>query len=188
VNGAAEAERLLVARGLSPELEAHCRRVAATAGELAGRWSADPGAAELAGLLHDYCRELTREEVLEEARKHDLEVSPLEAEYPVQLLHGPLAARVLAAGPLTLPAEVLEAIARHTVGGPAMSTLARCLFVADSIEPGRTYRAADDLRRLASRSLDGALREIVRRDVVRLEKRGRAVHPAMRAMTEEMDG
>lgn len=185
---ALEAERLLVARRLTPALEAHCRGVAATASRLAARWGADTGDATVAGLLHDYCRESTREEVLALARKHALEVSSLEADHPVQLLHGPVAAKVLDQALPGIGAEALDAIARHTVGGPGMSTVARCVFVADSVEPGRTYDGVDDLRRLAARSLDGALRRIVQRDVERLERRGRVVHPAMRALAEELDG
>ena len=112
----------------------------------------------------------------------------MEADYPVQLLHGPLAARVLSRSSPTPAAEALEAIERHTVGGAAMSTLARCLFVADSIEPGRTYAGVDEVRRLARLSLDDALHLIVRRDIERLERRGRAVHPAMLALDEELHG
>lgn len=186
--GEDEARRLLADRRLSPDLEAHCLGVAATARELAARWGADPRAATVAGLLHDYCRELGRQEVLDAARKHGLEVGALEADYPVQLLHGPLAARVLALARPAIDAEALDAIARHTVGGPGMSPLARCLLLADSIEPGRTYAGVDEARSAASRSLDEALRLVVRRDVTRLEKRGREVHPAMRALCKELDG
>jgi predicted HD superfamily hydrolase involved in NAD metabolism len=185
---AGEARRRLVARRLSPELEAHCRGVADTARDLAARWGADPEQAEVAGLLHDYCRELPRQEVLDLARKHGLEVGPLEADYPVQLLHGPLAARVLSRSSPAPTTEALDAIERHTVGGAAMSILARCLFVADAVAPGRTYAGVEELRRQAGLSLDDALRRIVRRDIERLERRGRAVHPAMRALDEELNG
>jgi predicted HD superfamily hydrolase involved in NAD metabolism len=188
VIGGDEARRLLMARRLSAGLEGHCLRVAGTARDLARRWGADEGQAEVAGLLHDYCRELSREEVLDTARKHGLEVSPLESEYPVQLLHGPLAAKVLGGGRADVSAEALDAIARHTVGGSAMSALARCVFVADSIEPGRTYGGVDEVRRLVRTSLDDAVRRIVNRDIERLEQRGRVVHPAMRALAKELDG
>lgn len=184
----AGARRLLVARRLSPALEGHSLGVAATARALAARWGADEDQAAVAGLLHDYCRELTRQEVIELARKHGLEVDPLQAEYPVQLLHGPVAARVLAASRPAPGAEALDAIARHTVGGAAMSTLARCVFVADAVEPGRAYPGVEELRDLSRRSLDEVTRRIVARDIARLERRGRAVHPAMRALNEELDG
>ena len=44
---------------LSEESYAHCERVAATARALAGKHDVDADAAELAGLLHDYCRDET---------------------------------------------------------------------------------------------------------------------------------
>ena len=181
-----EARRLLRERELSAALVVHSEGVAATARELCLRWGGDADHAEIAGLLHDVCRELGRKEVLRRARIHGLGVGVLEEAYPVQLLHGPLAAAELAAR--DVPQEALEAIARHTVGGPGLTLVERCVFVADAIEPQRTYVGVDEARRLARVSLDRALSLVVARDIERLRAKARPVHPEMSALWEELGG
>jgi predicted HD superfamily hydrolase involved in NAD metabolism len=180
------AERVLMERGLSPELEAHCRGVAAQAESLARRWGAAPDAAAVAGLLHDLCRERTRQELLELARKHSLKVDPIEKEYAVQLLHARVAAEEAAAEGFS--PQIAEAIRRHTLGGSGMSVLDECLFVADATEPGRTWQGVEAVRRQALESLDAAALTLVRRDVERLRSRGREPHPTMMALLEEKRG
>ena len=177
---------MLEARGLSDGLTEHCRRTARQAEELARRWGASPDAAAAAGLLHDLCRELPRQEVLVLSRKHGLEVDPIEEEYAVQLLHARLAAAEAREAGFSPP--VVSAVARHTLGGPGMSVLDACLFVADATEPGRTWKGVDDARRLALESLDDAVLTLAERDVARLRERGRAPHPQMLALIEERRG
>jgi len=180
------AERMIMERGLSDRLEAHCRGTALQAELLARRWGASPDDAAVAGLLHDLCRELTREEVLAQARKHGLEVDPIEEEYAVQLLHARVAAAQVAEAGFA-PA-IAEAIGRHTLAGPGMSVLDTCLFVADATEPGRTWDGVDEMRRLATESLDDAALALVERDLERLRVRGRRPHPLMLAYLEERRG
>jgi predicted HD superfamily hydrolase involved in NAD metabolism len=180
------AERLLVERRLSPELESHSRGVAQTAETLAGRWGASPDDAAVAGLLHDWARELPRQEVLTLARKHGLDIGPIEEDYTVALLHAQVAAEELAEHGFS-PA-IVEAVRRHTLGGPGMSVLDKCVFVADAIEPGRTWSGVEETRRRALESLDAAVLELARRDLVRLRARGREPHPLMLALVRESRG
>jgi len=180
------AERVLMERGLSDRLEAHCRGTALQAELLARRWGAAPDDAAIAGLLHDLCRELSREEVLALARKHGLEVDPIEEEFAVQLLHARVAAAEVAEAGFA-PA-VAQAIGRHTLGGPGMTVLDTCLFVADATEPGRTWNGVEEMRRLATESLDEAAIGLVERDLDRLRARGRRPHPLMLALLEERRG
>jgi len=177
---------MLVERGLSPELETHCRGTALQAELLARRWGASPDDAACAGLLHDLCRELSREELLDLARKHGLEVDPIEEEFAVQLLHARIAAAEVAAAGFS--PTIAEAISRHTLGGPGQSILDACLFVADATEPGRTWTGVDEARRLAFESLDAAVLALVVRDVERLRARGREPHALMLALLEEKRG
>ena len=69
---------------------------------LARRFGAPEEKAELAGLLHDLCRELPDDETLAAAARHGIPVGPTEARRPRKILHGPVAAAELAergAGP-----------------------------------------------------------------------------------------
>jgi len=178
-----DAAESLIATRLSEKRRAHCHRVAATAADLARRWGADPEAAELAGLLHDYCRELTPEQMLAAARVHGIEVGPVEATRPRQILHGPVAAAELAGK--GLPPGVVQAIALHTVGAAGMSRLDKCVYLADYLEPGRDFPGVQEVRALAETSLDTAVAEASRRTLLDLIGQGRGVVPAALAMYNE---
>ncbi|MBE0527708.1 MAG: HD domain-containing protein, partial [Thermoleophilia bacterium] len=91
----ADAMALIAAR-LSPRRREHSFRVAAGAVVLAERYGASPEQAEIAGLLHDYCRELANDEILEAAAQYGIPVGPVEARRPKNILHGPVAAAMLA--------------------------------------------------------------------------------------------
>jgi predicted HD superfamily hydrolase involved in NAD metabolism len=174
VIGLAEAEARLA--GTSAKRAAHARRVAGTCAELAARFGADAALARLAGLLHDSCREWPPEALLGAAARHGLPVGPLERVQPVALLHGPVAAAELeAAG---LPAAAARAIALHTVGAAGMTTLEKCLYLADFCEPGREFPGVDHVRRLAETSLDDAVAEAARMSLAAVLAKGRGIAPA----------
>lgn len=183
----AAAERLLqtrVAEGrLSERRLAHSRRVAAEAAELARLHGGDPSAAHLAGILHDYSRDLPASELLSAARRWGIEVGAVEARRPGGLLHGPVAAAELAAGGLA--PEVARAIALHTVGAAGMNVLERCLYVADFCEPGREFAAAVEVRAVARASLSDAVAEASRFSLLEVIERGRGVVPAALALYNE---
>lgn len=169
--GVAEAEARLA--GMSAKRAAHARRVADECAGLAARFGADVGLARLAGLLHDVCREWPPEALLEAAARHGIPVGPLEGAQTVALLHGPVAgAELEAAG---LPAAAARAIALHTVGAAGMSTLEKCLYLADFCEPGRAFPGVDEVRRLAATSLDDAVAEAARMSLGSLLARGRGI-------------
>lgn len=178
----AQAERLIAGR-LSEKRCEHSHRVAAEAAELARRFGAAPEAAAIAGLLHDYCRELTDAEMLAAAARYGLEVGPVEARRPKKILHGPVAAAELAeAG---LDADIAGAIARHTTGGPGMTVLEKCLYLADFCEPGRVFPGLDEVRALARASLDAAVAAAARASLLDLIGRGRGVVPDALALYNE---
>ncbi len=180
--GRDEAERLIAAR-LSERRCAHSHRVAAEAVALAERYGASPQAAELAGLLHDYCRELSDEETLAAAARHGIPVGPVEARRPKHILHGPLAAAELTAA--GLQPDVARAIALHTVGGAGLSVLDRCVYLADFLEPGRDFSGVQEVRALALTSLDDAVAAATRITLLDLIGRGRGVVADALAMYNE---
>ncbi len=162
---------------------AHCLRVADLAADLASRWGADTQAAALAGVLHDYSREMSPAAVLERCRELGVSVGELEQARPVQLLHAPLAAAE--ARLLGLPPEVCQAIARHTIGGAGMTVLDQCVYVADGVEPGRRHARAAQLRRLSYESLGRAVAQSAQDTLAHLVGRGLPVHPQTLALYNE---
>lgn len=133
----------------------HSLGVADTAVLLAERWGVDPERARLAGLLHDWARELPDAETAELCRRFRLPERV--GGYPTALLHGPVAAALLREEMGVRDEAVLEAIELHTVGRPGMSRLARVVWLADAIEPTRDYPGVGELRRLACESLEEAM-------------------------------
>ena len=183
--GRDEAERLIAAR-LSQRRREHSHRVAAEAAVLAARYGASPEAAQLAGLLHDYCRELSDEETLAAAARYGIAVGPVEARRPKHILHGPVAAAELAGA--GLQPDVARAIALHTVGDARMTVLDRCVYLADFLEPGRDFSGVQEVRALALTSLDDAVAAATRITLLDLIECGRGVVPEALAMYNESHG
>ena len=173
-----DAADCLVASRLGGARLEHSRRVAGEAAELARRFGVDPAKAELAGLLHDYAREEPAAERLE------IPVGPVEARRPVGLLHAPVgAAQLLERG--LVEAELAGAIARHTVGGAGMTSLEKCLYLADFCEPGRGFEGLEEVRALARTSLAEAVAAAARVSLLDLIGRGRGVVPGALALYNE---
>ncbi len=123
----------------------HCARVSATAVNLAEVYGVDADLARLGGLLHDWDRDRSRSELIEAARAEGIEVTPTDEAVPY-LLHARTGAAGVAREFPALPVEVVQAIARHTVGAPEMTDLDRVVYLADMLEPARTYRGVEKLR------------------------------------------
>lgn len=145
----------VVAR-LSPARWAHTSAVAETAAVLARSHGADPGAAVLAGLLHDYAREMPSDRLLALAGTYGLEVDAIETQEPL-LLHGKVGAALARSELGVCDESILQAVATHITGAPGMSILSRIVFLADFIEPGRSYDSAALARAAAGEDLSRAL-------------------------------
>jgi 2-amino-4-hydroxy-6-hydroxymethyldihydropteridine diphosphokinase len=86
-----------------------------------------------------------------------------DATSPVELLHGPAAAELLARDS-EARSEVLDAVRWHTIGSARWGRVGRALYMADFLEPGRKFAAADRafLASLVTHDFDGVLRQVVR--------------------------
>jgi predicted HD superfamily hydrolase involved in NAD metabolism len=167
---------------LSPHRYQHSLGVAATARELAERFGADADRAELAGLLHDAAREWRPPQLLEGAREAGLEVTYMEEMAPMPCLHGPLGAEVAKREFGVADAELLEAIAHHTMGRERMGLLERVVFLADAIEPNRpSMPYIDELRELAHKDLNLACRRAYDHTFDYLLRTGQPIHPVASA-------
>jgi predicted HD superfamily hydrolase involved in NAD metabolism len=180
--GPAEAQARAAGRLGTRRLE-HSRRVAELAAYYAGLYGASRDEALVAGWLHDLCRDVTADEILRMADESGVPVGTLERGHPVGLLHAPVAAAELrAAG---LDERVARAVELHTVGGPGMDALAKCLYLADFCEPERDFDGLDEVRRLAERSLDAAVAAAARVTLLDVIARERGVHPGALALYNE---
>jgi predicted HD superfamily hydrolase involved in NAD metabolism len=176
-----EARELVKAR-LSEKSAAHCERVALTARELAARFGVDLADAELAGLMHDYARDEDGSGLLSSAAGLGLPVTAFEREHP-RLLHARLGAAEVRRDLPGAGEAVLSAIAAHTVGALPMSDLDRVVYLADMIEPQRSYPGVEALRAAcASRALSECFRLGYGRSVRHVLEKGAAPHPISAAV------
>ena len=133
----------------------HIRGTEEEAARLARRWGADVTLARRAGILHDCTKYLTGPEQLAVCEKYGVPLDPLEHD-AVKLLHSKTGA-CIARAVFGEPDEVYEAIFWHTTAKADMSVLEKILYLADYIEPNRTFDGVERLRRLAYEDLDKAL-------------------------------
>lgn len=114
----------------------HTQGVVKVARLLAERAGVDPFLAQLAGWLHDACKEYKAERLVELAREYGIPLDEI-LENNGHLLHGPVAAEVAKRELGITNQSVLDAIAEHTLGAVPMSTLSKIVFLADCLEESR---------------------------------------------------
>ncbi|MDY4522139.1 MAG: bis(5'-nucleosyl)-tetraphosphatase (symmetrical) YqeK [Atopobium sp.] len=120
----------------NPHRLAHSMSVAKTAQHLALVYDIDPFKARVAGILHDWEKVAPVAAQLEKARDLNLDFG-VDLRLVGALVHGPIAQHTLAVRYPELSADILQAIARHTIADEQMSDLDKVVFVADAIEPLR---------------------------------------------------
>lgn len=163
----------------------HALGVARIAERLAARHRVSTLKARVAGILHDIARLWKGEALLAYAARHGLPVSDAARAWPV-LLHAPVAAEIARTEFGVGDADVLGAIAHHTVAGPGMSELEKVVYVADSIEPGRTFPERAALEAAAFDSLETGLLACVRASMDYLAARGIVAAQETRRLYDDM--
>ena len=154
----------------------HVLRVARLAGRLAVAHGIDATRARVAGLLHDLARLYSPERLLRECRERGLPVAPFEHRNPI-VLHARLGAELARERFGVDDPAVLSAIRKHTVAAGVMSPLDAVVYLADGLEPGRSFPERASLAALAFRDLDDAMRAVLRSSIVYLHSRGLAIAP-----------
>ncbi|MDR2898040.1 MAG: bis(5'-nucleosyl)-tetraphosphatase (symmetrical) YqeK [Spirochaetaceae bacterium] len=129
----------LYAKGVLPSSRyEHSLRTAETAVQLCKRFGLDPARGNLAGIGHDICKASPTRMLFALSEQDGEPITRLEKEKP-SLLHGRAAAVMLRKDFGIDDEDVLDAIKDHTFGRPGMGVLAKILYAADKIEPGREH-------------------------------------------------
>lgn len=167
----------LLSQRLGERALEHCLRVAETSAALAGIYGIDAEEARLAGLLHDWDRDLEHEELVAAATRYDLQDHGEEFR-TAALLHAHTAARSLREEFPAISDAVVSAVERHTLGAPDMQPLDMVVYVADMIEPGRSYPGVNDLREVAGTvALEDLFGEAFRQTLLHLVNERKHIHP-----------
>lgn len=130
---------------VKPSRYMHSLGVSQTAEQLARIYGVNENDAAVAGLLHDWDKALPARELKHIAKKHNLAPKSVRKTMP-GVLHAVTAPRSLRKEFPDLSDDVLQAIGRHTCGAEDMSELDMVVFIADIIEPGRTFSDVAPLR------------------------------------------
>lgn len=129
-------------------------QVAKLAQQMAQRLGADSQKAYLAGVLHDIAKEMPVAELLDICKTKGIKLSVAE-ENNIALLHAPVGACIIKDFGVN-DAEVIDAVRYHTVGRAGMSLLEKIIYLADMIEPGRSFPEAAEIRAIWEDDFDEA--------------------------------
>jgi predicted HD superfamily hydrolase involved in NAD metabolism len=155
---------------------AHVVRVARMAEQLAAAHGVDPLRARLAGLLHDLARLYPADRLMRECNERGLPIGSFERANPI-VLHARLGAELARERFGVDDPGVLSAIRKHTVADGVMTPLDAVVYLADGLEPGRTFPERPALAALAFRDLDGAMRALLLSSIAYLRAHGLAIAP-----------
>jgi len=163
-------------RDLDPKRFKHCVRAEATAVSLAKKHGVSIKLASIAALLHDYARKFSRSDLLKQAIKFRLKIDAI-GKFEPKLFHAELSA-LLARQEFGITSfQILNAIKKHTVGSPKMTTLEKIIYLSDHIEAGRSFSGVKRLRKLAFTNLDRAVVESASNMLLFLLGQGLPIYP-----------
>ena len=125
-------------------------------------------------MLHDIARMWTSDQLLEYARRNGMAIGAAEIEAPV-LLHARIGAHIASQQYGVSDPQMLLAIERHTIAVPGMSDLEKILYIADTIEPSRSFQQRAELAAAAHSSLDEGMLVCIKASMEYLTANGIAI-------------
>lgn len=160
-----------VQKQITRERFIHSMNTAIEAEKLATAYGADPGKARIAGLLHDVGKGNAAK-----AQCYGVTFDDIEAKSP-ELAHGRIGAAMVKADLGIDDSEILCAITCHTTGKANMSLLDKIIYLADIIEPGRTFAGVERIRALAPVDIDAAMKCALEQIMAFVKNKGFMLHP-----------
>lgn len=158
----------------------HIEGVALTAQQIADAYGVNPLEARLAGLLHDWDKDLDNNQIVKRAYELNMEseLDPWVIENMPLVLHGYTASKALSMEFPEIPKTVIDAIYKHTTASTKMSDLDKVLYVSDAIEPSRNFYIVDELRNLIGKvELSELYFQVYKFWTIALIENNKALHP-----------
>ncbi|TVP85039.1 MAG: HD domain-containing protein [Alkalicoccus sp.] len=165
-----------VRHALKPARYEHTRRVVQTAEELCRKYGGDTEKVRKAAILHDYAKYRPAEEMRRKVEEHP-EIPSRLNDYGDELLHAFVGAFFVKEELGIMDEDILQMIAVHTTGRKDMSLEEKILFLADYIEPGRTFSGAEKAREAAVSSLNEGCLTALAQTIEFLVSKRTAVYP-----------
>lgn len=132
---------------------------------------------KIAGILHDYTKNMSFEEAVEylktKINKEELE----EAKKAPSVIHS-ITAYYLVQEELGInDEEILKAILHHTTGSPNMSPLEELIFVSDAVELTRTYEGVEEIRKRVYEDFYEGMLYMIEQTLIHLKEKGWYINP-----------
>ena len=130
----------------------HCIGVSKTAQKLAELNQYDEDKAALAGFIHDYAKQVSVEEYREVIKTKGFDQDLLN--WNRSIWHGIVGTYFIQRDLKITDTEILTAVRRHTTADVEMTTLDKIVFMADYIEPGRSFPGVEEARKITYANID----------------------------------
>ncbi|MEC5422189.1 bis(5'-nucleosyl)-tetraphosphatase (symmetrical) YqeK [Virgibacillus sp. C22-A2] len=160
---------------LTKERFEHTIRVAETAVRLAGLYNVSKEKCELAAIFHDYAKYRPLDEM-----EHWIKNTSLSDEllnYHHELWHGPVGAILVEKEFGIQDTAIKAAIQYHTTGKANMSKMEMVVFLADYIEPGRSFPGIEKVRDMSEKNLVKACWMALRNTILFLIEKKATIYP-----------
>lgn len=168
--------KALIRERLSDYRYYHSLCVAESAVALAKRYGADVQKAEVAGLLHDVCKEAGREEQLLVIQKAGYSMTELELNG--KKFYHQISGAAYCKTELGIDDnEILNAIRYHTTGRANMSLMEEIVYLADFISADRDYKDIDVIRAESEKGKEYGMRYATAYTIKSVVKKNKPLHP-----------
>lgn len=175
----------IVKEQLTEKRYLHTVRVTETAVALAERYGVDREKAEMAAIFHDYAKFRPEQEMIEIIHKNKSIKNDL-LDFASELWHAPVGAALVRDEVGIDDEEVLQAIHFHTTGRANMTALEKVIFLADYIEPGRSFKGVEQVRELARMNLDHAVFQSIANTIKYLIEKKALLYPDSIALYNDL--
>jgi len=153
-----------------------------TAAKLAKHWGVNEETARRAAILHDVTKAVKLPQQLILAERYGI-IHKIDAKRFPTVNHA-FTASAVAQHVYGESEEVCSAIRWHTTGREKMSVLEKIIYLADFIEPTRTFDGVENFRELAYKDLDECLCRSLEHSLNYLAGREVDIHPLTRQAYE----
>ncbi|MFD2046130.1 bis(5'-nucleosyl)-tetraphosphatase (symmetrical) YqeK [Ornithinibacillus salinisoli] len=175
---------------LTKERFDHTLRVTETAISLAKKYGESEEKAELASIFHDYAKYRPLDEMKRWIINSNLPKDLLL--YHHELWHGPVGSILIEREYGIRDESIKNAVYYHTTGRPHMTKLEMIVFVADYIEPGRSFSGLDEVREMSQHDLIKTAWMVSRNTINFLMSKQNRIYPdtfhAYNDLTRQLDG
>lgn len=164
-----------VKKNLSEKRYLHTLRVTELARQLARTYGASEILVQKAALIHDYLKETPNHELRAIIESTDDSLNIL-AYHPV-LWHGPAAALIAEKEFGIEEPAIIEAVRYHTTGRLQMDLVGEIVFIADYMEPARSFPGIEDVREASKKSIEEAISLALGNSIRHLIHQKAIIHP-----------